>query len=72
MVTDMLMQEIREIAKVRGIKPAKLTKVNLIKEIQRTEGNFDCFASAEAGECDQVNCLWRDDCLTLAKKTQTA
>ena len=68
----MLMQQIREIAKDYGIKTARVSKENLIKEIQRTEGNFDCFASADAGECDQSGCLWRDDCLTLAKKAKKA
>ena len=68
----MLMQEIRVIAKDFGIKTARISKENLIKEIQRTEGNFDCFASAESGECDQLSCRWREDCLTMAKKARTA
>jgi hypothetical protein len=68
----MLMQEIREIAKEYGIKTARVSKLNLIKEIQRTEGNFDCFASAESGHCDQEDCLWREDCLTMAKKAGKA
>lgn len=65
----MNMQDIRSIAKEYGLKTGKLTKVNLVRTIQLTEGNFDCFATASAGECDQTGCLWRDDCLTLAKKT---
>ena len=64
----MLMQEIRDIAKDHGIKVSRLKKEELIREIQRTEGNFDCFASAKSGECDQMGCLWREDCFTLAKK----
>ncbi|MDX1334783.1 MAG: SAP domain-containing protein [Gammaproteobacteria bacterium] len=64
----MNMQDIRSIAKEYGLKTGKMTKVNLVRTIQLTEGNFDCFATASAGECDQTGCLWRDDCLTLAKK----
>lgn len=64
----MLMQEIREIAKDYGIKTARISKPELIRQIQRSEGNFDCFASAESGECDQLACRWREDCLTLARK----
>ena len=64
----MLMQEIRDIAKDYGIKTSRMKKEDLIREIQRTEGNFDCFASAASGECDQIACMWRDDCFTLAKK----
>ncbi len=34
----------------------------LIKAIQRNEGNFDCFDTGR-DECDQLNCCWREDCL---------
>jgi len=64
----MNMQEIRVLAKNYGIKSSRLSKVNLIKAIQLTEGNFSCFASALNGECDQQQCLWREDCFSAAKK----
>lgn len=64
----MNMQEIRGLAKDFGIKTSNLNKVNLIKTIQITEGNFDCFASAIDGQCDQQKCVWRDDCFAAAKK----
>jgi len=64
----MQIQEIRTIAKNIGIKPTKFSKMNLILEIQRTEGNFDCFATASQGECDQLSCCWRHDCFTTAQK----
>lgn len=63
----MKIQEIRAIAKVRGIKFAKLSKTDLIRTIQREEGNFPCFGAAVGGSCDQVNCLWREDCLPAEK-----
>ncbi|MFA9461620.1 Rho termination factor N-terminal domain-containing protein [Thiohalorhabdus methylotrophus] len=62
------MTEIRAIARRKGIKPAKARKAELIHRIQRAEGNFDCFASAEAGYCDQPACLWREDCFRQARK----
>ncbi len=68
----MLMQEIREIAKEYGLKTARVSKLDLIREIQRTEGNFDCFASSGAGTCNQMGCRWRDDCLTMASKAGKA
>ena len=40
----------------------KYSKKDLIKTIQRKEGNFDCFGSAN-GNCNQMACCWRDDCL---------
>ncbi|VAW98347.1 hypothetical protein MNBD_GAMMA22-2463 [hydrothermal vent metagenome] len=64
----MQIQEIRDIAKAIGIKTGKLSKLNLIQEIQRAEGNFDCFASATQGECSQNDCCWRSDCFTMAQK----
>jgi len=64
----MNMQEIRGIAKDMGIKSSRLTKVDLIHTIQASEGNFSCFASATHGECDQMKCIWRDDCFAVAKK----
>jgi len=64
----MNMKEIRAIAKAHGIKPLKRTKIALVKSIQTDEGNFDCFATASTGECNQVSCLWRDDCLPTGSK----
>lgn len=64
----MNMKEIQQIAKAQGIKPKKLPKTTLIRTIQRNEGNFDCFATAYNGECNQSNCLWREDCIKQAGK----
>ena len=59
----MKLQKVRAIAKEKGIRAGNLEKGDLIRAIQRREGNFQCYGSATAGECDQVNCLWREDCL---------
>ena len=67
-VIDMNMQEIRHIAKESGIKTGRLSKARLIQTIQQVEGNFDCFATAFDGFCDQTGCLWRNDCFEAAKK----
>ena len=63
----MNMQEIRSLAKHYGVKPARLSKVELVQAIQHKEGNFDCFATATQGYCDQLDCLWRADCFASAK-----
>ncbi|MDX2503647.1 MAG: SAP domain-containing protein [Gammaproteobacteria bacterium] len=65
----MNMQDIRRIAKQNGLKTGKLSKVSLVKKIQATEGNFDCFATAENDYCDQADCIWKNDCFQLAKKS---
>lgn len=64
----MHMQNIREIARDHGIKSGRLSKMDLVREIQHKEGNFACFGTAYAGTCDQMGCLWRDDCFAVAKK----
>lgn len=64
----MKMEQIRSIAKSHHIKPARLSKTELIKSIQSEEGNFDCFASASSGECDQAGCSWREDCFASARE----
>ena len=56
------MREIREIARQLGIRSTRMEKAELIRAIQRAEGNFDCYGTAVEGECDQEECLWREDC----------
>jgi hypothetical protein len=43
-------------------KPDYVDLVNLIRSIQRAEGNFDCYRTGRQ-QCDQMNCFWRDHCL---------
>lgn len=64
----MNMQEIRIKAHEIGIKTSRMSKLGLIQSIQLKEGNFNCFASARQGVCDQMNCMWRKDCFSAAKK----
>ena len=66
----MIMSEIRKIAQKHGIKTSKLNKTTLVREIQTSEGNFDCFASASSNNCDQLECIWQTDCLKLAKNNK--
>lgn len=58
----MKMQELRAIAKGMGINSFGKTKADLIREIQRAEGNFDCYGSAR-DFCDQEDCAFRESCL---------
>ena len=58
----MNVNEIKIIARERGIKAGNLKKSDLIKAIQREEGNSDCFGMLANGSCDQTVCLWRKDC----------
>ena len=66
----MKIQKIREFARHQGLEPGKAEKVELIRAIQRKEGNFDCFATAHEGVCDQGDCLWRTDCFAAARSSR--
>lgn len=63
----MNMQEVRAIAKNNKIDFAGLGKVDIIHMLQKIEGNFDCYATAYDGVCDQENCIWRQDCLDASQ-----
>lgn len=65
----MKIQEIRAKAKALGINSFGKTKVDLIREIQRQEGNFDCYRTAVA-HCDQTECCFRLSCLEEARETK--
>jgi hypothetical protein len=58
----MKMQEIRQRAKLLGLKLGKKRKADLIRTIQAAEGNFSCFQTGSEA-CDQSGCCWREDCL---------
>lgn len=64
----MKLQDVRTIARHLDINPNRQSKTDLIRTIQQREGNFDCYGSAGNGECDQLNCLWRDDCFALPRE----
>lgn len=65
----MKMQEIRAKAKALGINSFGKKKADLIREIQRAEGNFDCFGTAQ-GYCDQLDCCFRSLCLAESQDTR--
>jgi hypothetical protein len=44
---------------------------NLIRSVQRAEGNPDCFGSAQ-GYCDRLDCAWREYCLKKPQDETTA
>lgn len=58
----MNLAQVKSKAKDMGVKTGTMKKTELIRVIQRTEGNFDCFGTA-INYCDQWECCFRDDCL---------
>ncbi len=62
----MKMEEVRAKANALGLKKTfGLTKAELIRRVQKAEGNFDCYGTAK-GYCDQLLCSFREDCLKLS------
>ncbi len=59
----MKIQEIEAIAKNKGVKTAKMGRIELIRAIQKAEGNPECFGYGNADRCPQTDCLWMKDCL---------
>jgi len=58
----MRLSEVEKRAKSLGIKDTwRLSKKDLIKTIQRTEGNNACFGTTRI--CEQMVCCWRSDCI---------
>lgn len=58
----MKLTEIKAKAKKAGLDPAKFKKDDLIRNIQRKEGNNVCYKSGKVS-CDQFKCCWIDDCI---------
>ncbi len=57
--------EVRDRARAAGVKQAaKMKKAELIRTVQRTEGNPACFGADWRFDCPQLQCCWREDCLT--------
>lgn len=61
----MKVTEICERAQAMGLTGlARMRKGEMIRSIQRAEGNQDCFGATWRFDCQQFDCCWRPDCLT--------
>lgn len=59
----MRLSEIERKARSIGIKDTcKFSKKELVRQVQRKEGNFDCFSTGKR-YCEQLLCCWRSDCI---------
>lgn len=62
----MQIQEIRGVPRRLGTRPGDPDKIKLIRAIQLSEGNFDCFATAYDGVCEADSSAWRKRCFAIA------
>lgn len=44
-----------------------LARVEAVRLEQRAEGNFDCFGRAASGYCDQGDCVFHAECLSVSR-----
>lgn len=58
----MNMNQVKDVARERGVKPGKMKKEDLIRTIQLSEDNPQCFNTDFSAGCGQEECLWRGDC----------
>lgn len=56
----MKLEEVRKIARQKGVKAAKLKKGEIIRAIQMAEGYSPCFEMQKS--CSQNRCLWKTAC----------
>lgn len=57
--------EIQKMAKNMGINTFQMKKKDMILAIQRAENYIECFGSPRVEYCQELTCLWRDDCISL-------
>ena len=58
----MNMNQVKTVAKERGVVPGRMKKTELIRAIQQQEGNPQCYNTQFSQDCGQPHCLWREDC----------
>lgn len=59
----MKIQDIKDIAKKKGVNAGKMNKTDFIRAIRIAEGSNVCFATSSIQTCSQKNCLWRANCM---------
>jgi len=58
------MNDIKDKAKTLGVNPGTMKKTELVRAIQRAEGNNACYGTT-TGTCQWTECCFRSDCLKI-------
>ena len=67
----MQMVEIKSIAKSHGINVENMKKSELVRAIQKAEGNEPCFVTDKSATCCQTGCCWYENCSVAAETSDT-
>ncbi|MBW2707872.1 MAG: SAP domain-containing protein [Deltaproteobacteria bacterium] len=54
---------IRKMAKEMNISTYRMKKPDIIRAIQRTENNPECYGTVRIQDCNEPQCLWRTECV---------
>jgi len=54
-------------AKAENKREVMLARVESVRLAQRSEGYFDCFGRADQGYCDQGDCAYHAECLSVSR-----
>jgi len=65
----MTFNDIRRMAKDMGINTYGMKKADAVRAIQRAENSIECFATERVNSCHEDGCLWRNECLSLYRKS---
>jgi hypothetical protein len=65
-------KEIQKMAKNMRINTFQMKKNDMILAIQRAENNIECFGTGRVEYCQELSCLWREDCVSLNKSNQSS
>jgi hypothetical protein len=58
----MKMREVKKQALKKGVNLGKMTKTELVRNIQIKEGHTPCFQTGAFGTCVQLDCCWMAEC----------
>jgi len=61
----MKINDVRKMAKGMDINTYGMKKNNIIRAVQQSENNVECFATERVESCNEEECLWREDCLSI-------
>jgi len=63
-------RNLQKMARNHGIKCLGMTKIDMIRAIQRSGKNIDCFCTFRLEYCRELSCMWREDCIALYWKNR--
>ena len=61
----MKINDVRKIAKGMRINTYAMNKNDIIRAVQQSENNVECFATERVEYCNEDKCSWRGDCLFI-------